>query len=220
MTSPYIDIHTHCTLAPTAEIFTLPNVIISKNYLFSQPCSLGIHPWYIEGDAKAQLDALHQYGKKKQVLAIGECGLDKLCDSKWEAQEAVFRKQISFANSVQKPLIIHCIRAYQECLQLLREEKVSVPVIFHGFEKNPELARQIIQQGYYVSLGGSLLSGKKDELIQQLPLDKILLETDERSIKIIDIYTYFCAVRNIAVPVLKEQLYKNFLHIFNYPLGK
>lgn len=220
MTSPYINIHTHCTLAPTAELFSLPNVIISKNYLFSYPCSLGIHPWYVEGDAKAQLDALQHYGKKKQVLAIGECGLDKLCDTEWHLQELAFRKQIAFANAVQKPLIIHCVRAHQECLQLLQEERVQVPVIFHGFEKNIALAQQLIQKGYYLSLGASLLSGKKDELILELPLDKIFLETDERSVQITDIYTYFCRVRSMDMKVLKEQLYKNFLHIFNYTIGK
>ncbi|HLT88819.1 MAG TPA: TatD family hydrolase [Sphingobacterium sp.] len=220
MSSPYINIHTHCTLPPTEQVFSLPNVIISKNYLFPHPCSLGIHPWYIERNATAQLDALHQYGKKKQVLAIGECGLDKLCDTAWDLQEAIFRKQILYANSIQKPLIIHCVRAYQECLQILHEEKVSVPVIFHGFGKKSELATQILNLGYFLSLGDALLSGKKDDLIQQIPLDKILLETDDKSVNIIDIYAYFCRVRKIELRLLKEQLYQNFMHIFNYPIGK
>ena len=96
----------------------------------------------------------------------------------------------------------------------------QVPVIFHGFEKNIALAQQLIQKGYYLSLGASLLSGKKDELILELPLDKIFLETDERSVQITDIYTYFCRVRSMDMKVLKEQLYKNFLHIFNYTIGK
>lgn len=218
MSSPYINIHTHCTLAPTKQIFPLPNVIISKNYLFPHPCSLGIHPWYIEQNVTAQLDALHQYGKKKQVLAIGECGLDKLCDTAWALQEVIFREQIRYANIVQKPLIIHCVRAYQECLRVLQEENVQVPVVFHGFEKKIELASQILDFGYFLSLGASLLSGHKDELIQEVPLDKILLETDDKSINIIDIYAYFCRVRKIELQVLKEQLYQNFTHIFNYSI--
>ncbi len=218
MSSPYINIHTHCTLAPTAQIFPIPNVIISKNYLFPHPCSLGIHPWYIEQNITAQLDALHQYGKKKQVLAIGECGLDKLCDTDWALQEVTFRKQIGYANSIRKPLIIHCVRAYQECLRILQEENVQVPVIFHGFEKKMELATQILHSGYFLSLGAALLSGNKDNLIQEIPLDKILLETDDKSVNIIDIYAYFCRVRKIEMQVLKEQLYQNFTHIFNYPI--
>lgn len=219
MSLPYINIHTHCTLAPTPQLFSLPNVIISKNYLFPHPCSLGIHPWYIEEQPTAQLDALHQYGKKRQVLAIGECGLDKLCHTAWSLQEMVFREQIRYANSIQKPLIIHCVRAYQECLLILREEKVEVPVLFHGFQKKTELAMQLLNEGYYLSLGPSLLSGNKDELIQRLPLEKILLETDDKSISIMDIYAYFCRVQKIELELLKEQLYQNFTHIFRYPIG-
>lgn len=220
MRPPYINIHTHCTLEPTEQVFSLPNVIISKNYLFPHPCSLGIHPWYIERDATAQLDALHQHGKKEQILAIGECGLDKRCDTAWSLQERVFRKQIAYANRIQKPLIIHCVRAYQECLHLLKQEQVTVPVIFHGFGKKLSLAKQIFNEGYFISLGATLLSGKKDDLIQQVPLDKILLETDDKSINIIEIYTYFCRVRKIELHLLKEQLYQNFKYIFNYPIGK
>lgn len=214
MLPPYINIHTHCTLEPTDQVFSLTNVIISKNYLFAHPCSLGIHPWYIERDATAQLDALLQYGKKEQVLAIGECGLDKLCGTAWSLQERVFRKQIAYADSIQKPLIIHCVRAYQECLHVLNQEKVNVPVIFHGFERNLALAKQIFSHGYFLSLGAAIMSGKKDELIKQIPLDKILLETDDKSINIIDIYTYFCRVRKIELDLLKEQLYQNFKRIF------
>lgn len=214
MSSPYINVHTHCTLAPTAYIFPIPNVIISKNYLSPHPCSLGIHPWYIEGDATAQLDALHQYGNKKQVLAIGECGLDKLCGTDWALQEAVFRKQIAYARLVPKPLIVHCVRAYQECLRILQEEKAEVPVIFHGFNKNKVLAQQLLRKDYFISLGPTILSGKKDDLILAVPLDKIFLETDDKSISIIDIYAYFCRVRKMEVQLLKEQLHQNFKNIF------
>ena len=219
MSLPYINIHTHCTHAPTEQIFPLSNVIISKNYLSPHPCSLGIHPWYIERNIKAQLDALYQYGTKKQVLAIGECGLDKLCDTEWSLQELIFRKQINYANSIQKPLIIHCVRAHQECLEILYEEKVDVPVIFHGFEKKTALAKQILNLGYFLSLGSTILSEKKDELIQYMPLDNFFLETDDKSINIVDIYAYFCRVRKIELQLLKEHLFQNFKRIFNYPIG-
>ncbi|WP_437919528.1 TatD family hydrolase [Sphingobacterium sp. LRF_L2] len=215
---PYINIHTHCTLESTEHEFSIPNVIISKNYLFPQPCSLGIHPWYIDSSPVAQLDALTDHGRKKQVLAIGECGLDKLCDTDWILQEEVFRKQISFANSVGKPLIVHCVKAHQECLHILNEENVAVPVIFHGFEKNAILAKQIYKAGYFISFGPTLLSGKKDELILDAPLDKIFLETDDKSTKIVDVYAYFCAVRKMEENRLKEQFLANFSTVFNYQL--
>ncbi|NQD72797.1 TatD family hydrolase [Sphingobacterium shayense] len=217
---PYINIHTHNTFECTEHEFSIPNVIISKNYLTSSPCSLGIHPWYVESSTSAQIDALNEHGKKEHVLAIGECGLDKLCDTEWPVQQETFKKQIAFANTIQKPLIVHCVKAHQECLEMLKEEGVKVPVIFHGFEKNIALAQQIINAGFYISLGPSLLNGKKDELILGLPLDKIFLETDDRSAKIIDVYAYFCAIRKMELPELKNQLYRNFKNIFTYQLLK
>lgn len=207
---PYVNIHTHRALVPSAEEIGIPNVIISKNTLLPQVSSLGIHPWYVDSNPKVQLDALWVHANDKQVVAIGECGLDKLCDTEWHVQEDVFRAQIALANKVSKPLIIHCVRAYQECMQLLRDEKAEVPVLFHGYNRNPRLAQQLLNRGYYLSLGGSICRGKSDALIQELPLDRIFLETDDNPIKIEAIYTYFCGVRKISLEQAKEQFHANY----------
>ncbi|SFS48342.1 TatD family hydrolase [Sphingobacterium wenxiniae] len=218
MSTPYINIHTHSYQENTTEVFSLPNIIIAKDYLIPQPCSLGIHPWYIHFNYKEQEDILYTYAKRSNVWAIGECGLDKLTDSDFSLQKEIFRIQIKVANQLKKPLIIHCVRAYQECFRILQEERVQVPVIFHGFDKNIALAYQIYRQGYYISLGSALLKGQKDDLIIDFPWNKIFLETDDKSINIVDIYMYFCRVRKTELPLLKEQLYQNFIHVFNYPL--
>lgn len=220
MDVPFLNIHTHVYKENTDLEFSLPNIIISQNQLLAQPCSLGIHPWYIESKFEAQLDVLYDYGKHSQVLAIGECGLDKLCDTEWELQIQLFRQQIRLANQLQKPLVIHCVRAYQVCIGMLREEKVAVPVLFHGFDKKPELAQQLLREGFYLSLGNALLSQHKDALIQEIPLERLFLETDDKTIRIVDIYTYFCGIRKIEQAQLKEQLCENFERIFNYPLRK
>jgi len=217
---PCIDIHTHSYKANSTEVFSLPNIIISKDYFIPQPCSLGIHPWYIDINKDAQLDILKQYAKKENVLAIGECGLDKLTDRDFKTQERIFREQINIANQLHKPLIVHCVRAHQECLRILKEENVQVPVIFHGFDKDMQLAHQIHRAGHYISLGASLLKGKQNELITALSCDKIFLETDDKPIQIVDIYMYFCRVRKMQLELLKEQIYQNFIRVFNYPIGK
>lgn len=212
---PLVNIHTHHIKENTAAEFSLPNIIVSKNYLITQPCSLGIHPWYIDTAYEAQLDVLYEHGRKTQVLAIGECGLDKICDTPWHLQVLLFERQIALANQLNKPLIIHCVRAYQECLHMLRAYHVSVPVIFHGFEKNVALAQQILRAGYYVSLGTALLSGKKDELILELPLDRIFLETDNQACKIESVYDYVAKTKNMERSDLAKQLYSNFQLVFN-----
>lgn len=213
MPSLYIDIHTHRQHQDDA-IFQLQNTIISRDTLTALPCSVGIHPWYIDSDYEKQFSALDHMLKQENVLAIGECGLDKLCETDWSLQKAAFQKQIHLAEKVKKPLIIHCVRAYQEVLRLL--EETAQPVIFHGFNKKIDLAQQLIKKGYHVSLGSDILRGHLDQHIRELPLEKIFLETDDKPIAIIDIYTYFCTVRKISPLQLEEQMRTNFERVFKY----
>lgn len=215
----FIDIHSHRTGLSSNTELRVSNVIVSKDYLNSSPCSAGIHPWYIDEDQANQLEALEQYLLKKEVIALGECGLDKVVQNPWNIQVEVFEKQITLANKYQKPLIIHCVRAYSEVCTSLMRMKVQVPVIFHGFNKNWTLANTLIKQGYYISLGHAIQLGKMNELIEQVPLDRIFFETDDKPIKISNIYAYFCRVRkNIPLEVLQQQLRQNFIQAFNYSL--
>lgn len=211
----YIDIHTHHPIKEP-QVFKLPNVIFGKENVLKSSCSIGIHPWYLPEQLDNSLAALYSEAAQSDVLAIGECGLDKVCDTEWSLQVYVFEKQIQLANDLQKPLIIHCVRAYQEIMQILKEKKVNVPVIFHGFNKKYELGDSILKKGYYLSLGKSILNGTQDELIQKADVTKIFLETDDKSTNIVDIYTYFCAARKISLEQLQNQLFQNFINVFRY----
>ncbi|GGH24379.1 TatD family deoxyribonuclease [Sphingobacterium alkalisoli] len=215
MHTPYIDIHTHCR-NEQHDVLSLQNCIVGKDYFPSVACSVGIHPWYIDIDFDKQCNALETYAARENVLAIGECGLDKLTKTKWEKQIKCFEQQIQLANIIGKPLIIHCVRAYQETFQVLLQQKVTVPVIFHGFNKNIALAQSVLKQGYLISLGADMLKGAKNNLITNLPLEKIFLETDDKSISIVDIYTYFCAARKISIDQLRNELAQNFQNVFKY----
>ncbi|WP_160370416.1 TatD family hydrolase [Sphingobacterium humi] len=215
----YINIHAH-SIASKAGDFVLPNCIVSKDYLFEQPCSAGIHPWYIDQNRDAQWEAFMQYAKKPQVLAIGECGLDKLTSTTWAIQAETFEKQLEIANQLNKPLIIHCVRAYHEVFVSLLRKEVQVPVIFHGYERNWPLAEQLLKnKNYYISLGAAIGKGKMDELIQQLPLDRLFLETDDKSTQISDIYAYFCRAKKLPTQQVEDQLLANFNRIFNYSIA-
>jgi len=211
---PYIDIHTHHTVSE-AGVFAVKNIIISEDDLPDSCCSVGIHPWYI-AEKGQQYAILEKYVQEKQVVAIGECGLDKVVEVAWDKQVEVFKQQIALAERHRKPLVIHCVKAYAEVLSLLHD--VSVPVVFHGFNKNMELALQLIQKGYYLSLGTAILGGRLDLHIQQLPLDRLFLETDDKPVAIMDVYAYFCTVRKMSLPELKQQMVANFERVFKYPV--
>ncbi|MBD1428021.1 TatD family hydrolase [Sphingobacterium litopenaei] len=214
---PYIDIHNH-RLQEAPNSFQLLNCISGKENFPEIPCSVGIHPWYVLEDVNAQYETLKLQASKENALAIGECGLDKLTETNWQLQIEIFEKQIQLANELQKPLIIHSVKAYQEVFATLREQKVTVPVIFHGFNKKAELGNSILLQGYYISFGTSILQGNQDDFIQSVDLEKIFFETDDKSTNVVDIYSYFCSVRKIRMSALQEQIIQNFKKIFRYTI--
>lgn len=212
----YIDIHTH-QKTRDSNVFAITNQIIGREETLDSICSTGIHPWYID-NIQLQYDELQRTLINPNVLAVGECGLDKVCSTAWEVQIQVFRKQIQLANAIDKPLIIHCVRAYEEVLQLLKEENNKVPILFHGVNKKYPLIQSLIKQNHYVSLGAFILDGHHDDTIKNIDLTKFFLETDNKSTDIVDIYSYFCRVRNMSIEQLKSQLVQNLSKAFNYTI--
>ncbi|MCL7986881.1 TatD family hydrolase [Sphingobacterium sp. lm-10] len=215
--SSFIDIHTHQdTVESGSSTFHLRNVIIARDKMNTHPCSAGIHPWYIQEDGKAQLNMLREMlGTYTNILAIGECGLDKVTATPWQTQEAIFSAQLTLAGEFNKPIIIHCVRAYQEVIRLIKHVQNTKPVIMHGFNKSVGLARQLLDQHFYLSLGDSILRGHQDQLIADIPLDRLFFETDSSTTPISEIYMYFCRVRNLRLNELQAQIWSNFEEVFN-----
>lgn len=213
---PFIDIHTHNKL-DTSSILSVQNHIVGQDEITSSnPYTAGIHPWHVDRSPDIQLKQLEIIAEKKEVIGIGECGLDKLCTTDWDLQMEVFQQQIGLANKVDKPIIIHSVRAYQEIMQQLNLQHVQTPVIFHGFNKKNELAKDLLKKGYYLSLGADILLGRQNALIATIPLNRVFLETDNKTTNIVDIFSYFCAARKIPLAVLKQQMVENLEHVFNY----
>ncbi len=177
--------------------------------------SVGLHPWYINPQTEVnELPLLQQYALNKHVLAIGECGLDKVCSTDFVLQQQLFTAQIQLANQIQKPLIIHCVRAYEEVQHLLQQQSNAVPVIFHGFNKNSILALQLINKGYYLSFGKALLQNTMQEVLRALPADKIFFETDDSDCSIGDIYAVAAKALQIEINSLSLQIQKNAAAVF------
>jgi TatD DNase family protein len=182
--------------------------------------SIGLHPWYINDDSrKTDMDSLKEWCIHPQVLAIGECGLDKICSTDFSLQQAVFIEQLHIANEIGKPLILHCVKAYEELLHLLDGHLVSVPVVFHGFSKQSlPLAQKIIRKGYYLSFGKALQSAKMRNLLQALPREQIFLETDDAHLFIEAVYDLAAGSFQMTVESLSLQLQKNAALVFGRAL--
>lgn len=178
--------------------------------------ALGLHPWFISAATwKKDFELLVQHINPLTV-AIGECGMDKVCDTPLELQEQVFCEHMHLANELGKPLIIHCVRAYNEVLAILKSQHNKVPVIFHGFNKGKELALQILQNGYYISFGADLAKDKLHETFSTLPLDRVFLETDDQhAVSIETIYNIAATIKNVDLLSFSLQLQKNVETVFN-----
>ncbi len=162
---------------------SLNAVDLSKEYPNKIWAAVGIHP--LESDNKEEIKKLEEIAKLNEVVAIGECGLDyfKLDPGKFsekkKLQENYFLYQISIANRVKKPLIIHGRAAYDDIYQILKSEKFSYGFSMHFFQGDSATARKFLDLGGYISFAGPItFAVEYDEVIKIVPIDRILIETD------------------------------------------
>lgn len=213
----YLDIHTHKSANFTGVIsiqsFSLTAddfKIISK----IKPISIGLHPWYATlAKLKIQIDNLSVFAKQPNVKLIGECGLDKLKGACLSNQISILKQQITLAEQLQKPLILHCVKAFDELVALKKQLKISVPLIIHGFNKSEELGAQLIANGFLLSFGAVVLNKQTGaaKLIQKI--DHFFLETDDSEIGIEEIYQAVAELKNCTIIELKARIFANWKKI-------
>jgi TatD DNase family protein len=144
--------------------------------------AVGIHPHDAGQISKQALDRLATMAGEERTVAIGEVGLDFYRDlSPRDQQREAFRRQIRLAIELNMPLVVHDRDAHAEVLTILREEGGHrVGGVLHCFSGNLNMAWQGIEMGFLIALGGPITySGeKKLEVAREIPLEKILVETD------------------------------------------
>ena len=87
------------------------------------------------------------------VIALGEAGLDKSIDAPLSLQTEVFTEQVKLSEAFRKPLVIHCVKAWDELLAVKKDLNPQMPWVIHGFRGNDILAEQLIRKGLYLSFG-------------------------------------------------------------------
>ena len=196
----FVDIHTHNGTAGPA---------ISNSgtaYIAGKRISLGIHPWQINDGWEREFSAIAESAKADNVVAIGECGFDTLkSPATIELQEKILKAHVLLAEELQKPLIIHCVKAYDRLIALHKEQKPQQAWILHGFRGNPQQAKQLIRAGLYISLGEKF----NTESAKVIPMEKLFIESDESNRPIADIYTAVAAAKEISVETLALLIAQN-----------
>ena len=138
----------------------------------------------LNNQLKELVDFVEMERQSNKILAIGEIGLDyywEKDDEKRNIQKEVFIKQIKIANSFNIPIVIHTRDAVMDTLEILKTNEVERKGVFHCCPLNRELVKEALKLGYYISFAGPITfknSKNANEIIEMVPLDRILIETD------------------------------------------
>jgi TatD DNase family protein len=178
--------------------------------------SIGIHPLFIdESRLESDFEVVDEKLALSECLALGECGLDKRSETPFELQLSVFERQLALAEKHQKPVVIHCVAAFQELIEIKKRLKISVPMIVHGFSKKTELAKQLIENGFYLSFGKNLLRYPElESVFKSIPNNRFLLETDTIEEGIQAVYDLAAKYKEFELSELQEIINENFKTIF------
>ena len=172
------------------EAMIVPGVNVASIETVLQVCrahpgycfpALGLHPEDVKADWQEQLAIVEQAirAHHNELVAIGEIGLDYYWDKTFkEEQQEVLRRQLLLARELNLPVILHNREATEDIIRIVRE--VGGRGVFHCFNGSRETAQQILDMGFYIGIGGVLTfkNSKLAEKLENVPLERILLETD------------------------------------------
>jgi TatD DNase family protein len=213
-----IDIHTH---QPTGNV----HVLEVQNLYFGEAknaaarlFSAGLHPWFVTPDNLPHaIDWLEKTVRQPEVIAVGEAGLDKATPTDWALQWQAFEVCVNLSETVAKPLLLHCVRAFSEIIAFKKRAKPQQPWIFHGFDKNWQTATMLLQNGCFLSFGKALFNpdGRTAAVLANMPADRFFLETDNSGTLLADVYARAAAIRGCSPEILAAQQQALFQTVFN-----
>lgn len=214
MKIPFYNLHTHRASGKHIEIINKDfGENINENELFS----LGIHPLSID-EKKSFEKEIGEIKEKltcKNFLAIGEIGIDRRNLQSLDKQITIFKQIHLLSEKFEKPVIIHCVRAWSDLLAIRKNLKAQSVWIFHSFNGNAIVAQQLINSECYLSFGKALLyNNKLQETFRKISLNYLFLETDDSPVSIEEIYEKAAFLKKESVENLKKTIHNNFFKIF------
>ena len=161
----------------SAKLDEITKLVKLRNSISSYKIGFGIHPWYVDevNNTINQLEiALNDY----KPDFIGEIGLD-YTKPNIELQKEIFSAQLKLANEFHLPVVIHCVRAYNDVLSILKTKcNLGVNGIIHAFNANVTVANQFIDLGFLLGIGRSIINGKILKSIHEIDSSSLVFESD------------------------------------------
>lgn len=206
----FLNCHTHFSKQEQNEIFQVQ----ARKMEVEKYHSIGIHPWDVDFiDIDTELASIKESINSK-TLAIGECGLDKLKGGNFYKQQVAFEQQIALSEELNLPVIIHCVKAWNELESIHKRLKPKQTWIYHGFTKFG-IVEQVVSRNIIISLGvGIIQHPKKTNIINAIPNEQLLVETDHQDIEIKQVYDSICEAKGISLQELVVLIESNFKSVF------
>ena len=161
---------------------TKTTLALSEKYPFVY-AAVGVHPSDISGLNEETFAWLKEQTKKEKVAAVGEIGLDYYWEKEERArarQQVVFARQMELARELKLPVIVHDRDAHADCMEITRRYP-DVIGVYHCYAGHIEMARELLERGYYLSFTGVITfknAKKAIEVIREVPIERLMVETD------------------------------------------
>jgi len=217
--TPFADAHTHSPerRAGVLRVCNIPRSSWDGKLEQLAPFCAGLHPKEIHPETlENDLMELEGVLKLGGIAALGECGLDRLAETSMELQTQAFQAQAKLTERLKLPLVIHCVRAFPEIIALKKKLTPSCAWIVHGFRGNAQSASELARHGFMISFGAALLRAQPAliEALKTVPLEALLLETDEAEEPIESVYAAASELRGEGLETLKSAVSNSFRKTF------
>ena len=227
-----IDAHTHI-LPDDSDITILYNSVTAEDWerIPSSPRVIpfyGIHPWHAKSCSKNELMSLGRFlGQKKAAgirFGIGETGLDKTGKNPdIEDQKGFFAFHLWLAEQYRVPVAIHCVQAWGLFMEIIQQLSPDIPIIMHSYSGSLETAQTLLKRNTWFSFSPSVQKIEKHaEVLRQLPLERIFLETDfseapEAGYRqtLEELYTFAGRSKNVTPETVKNYIENNLKTLFS-----
>ena len=209
----FFDSHTHHPKIHSVINLKLNEDSITGPYIYS----VGIHPWFInEPNLQNQFNWVEKVSNEKYIAAIGECGIDRAIKTPINQQKEIFIWHLNLAEKLNMPIIIHCVRAFSDIIEVLVQTKFKGILIFHDYRGNTIQTEKLNQFNCYYSFGKSIVqpNQKLQNTFLRIPNDQILLETDDSEFSIEKIYICAAKLLNIQPEKLEQVIWSNVERIY------
>jgi len=211
----FIDFHTHHAEG-NPDTMAVRNLMAGDDVPHDFPpnttFSAGIHPWYLTAELLDEMKTgLILTLAHPHVIAIGEAGFDQLRGPSHAVQRSAFFFQAELAEELRKPVIIHCVKGWDSLVKARKELKPEMNWVLHGFRGNPKLALSLAEAGFWFSLG---IKGLTEEVLNVIPAEKLLLETDDSDENIRYVYKAYSELIGKDDSAVIDLIRTNFNSLF------